>query len=169
MTTETPTPCQPSAAAGKYLSFKLARESYGVPVQKVREIIRLCAITPVPRVPHYIKGVINLRGKIIPVVDLRLKFETGPAEDTLHTCIIVVQHGALTNSTLSGLIVDAVEEVANIGANEIEPPPQFSADSAADHIVGMAKTRGSVKVLLDIDQVLSGSATNLAPRAPDQN
>ena len=142
--------------AGKHLTFVLGREHYGVPVLKVREIIRLCDITPVPQMPDYIKGVLNLRGKIIPVADLRVKFRLASTENTDLTCIVVVQVSlADQSSTLMGLIVDAVEEVANLTAADIEPTPDFGGDVQADYILGMAKVKGQVKALLDIDAVVS--------------
>lgn len=144
------------ALAGKYLTFVLGKECYGVPVLKVREIIRLCDITPVPQMPEYIKGVLNLRGKIIPVADLRIKFKLGSVENTKHTCIVVVQV-ILSDNTITpiGLIVDAVEEVVNVAGAEIEPTPDFGTALDADYILGMAKVKGSVKTLLDIDKVVS--------------
>lgn len=142
--------------AGKHLTFVLGREHYGLPVLKVREIIRLCEITPVPQMPDYIKGVLNLRGKIIPVADLRVKFRLSNVENTDLTCIIVVQVSLADNSkTMMGLIVDAVEEVVNLTAAEIEPTPDFGGALQADYILGMAKIKGSVKALLDIDRVVS--------------
>lgn len=143
--------------AGKHLTFVLGREHYGVPVLKVREIIRLCDITPVPQMPDYIKGVLNLRGKIIPVADLRVKFRLASTENTDLTCIVVVQVSlADKTSTLMGLIVDAVEEVANLTAADIEPTPDFGGVVHAGYILGIAKVKGQVKALLDIDQVVSG-------------
>lgn len=155
------TPASPSVkntkgTVGKYLTFVLGQEAYGMPVLKVREIIRLCELTTVPQMPEYIKGVINLRGKIIPVVDLRVKFRLGDAHNTEHTCIVVVDV-ALTGAAFAqmGLIVDAVEEVVNIAASEIEPTPDFGMSLHADYILGMAKVKGRVKGLLDIDRVVT--------------
>lgn len=142
--------------AGKHLTFVLGREHYGVPVLKVREIIRLCDITPVPQMPDYIKGVLNLRGKIIPVADLRVKFRLASTENTDLTCIVVVQVAlADKTTTLMGLIVDAVEEVVNLAASDIEPTPDFGGTVEADYILGMAKVKGQVKALLDIDRVIA--------------
>ena len=144
------------AAAGKYLTFVLGRESYGIGVLRIREIIRLLDITAVPRMPAFVKGVINLRGKVIPVVDLRIKFQLSKAETTERTCIIVVQvHLPSGAKPQMGLIVDAVEEVANIAAAEIEETPDFGAALATDYILGMAKVKGAVKTLLDIDRVVA--------------
>ena len=156
MSTEAAQLVSGSGLAGKHLTFVLGHECYGVPVLKVREIIRLCDITPVPQMPDYIKGVLNLRGKIIPVADLRLKFRLAIVENTKHTCIVVVQV-ILPDNTLTpmGLIVDAVEEVVSLIESEIEPPPDFGTILDADYILGMAKVKGSVKTLLDIDKVVN--------------
>lgn len=142
--------------AGKHLTFVLGHEHYGLPVLKVREIIRLCEITPVPQMPDYIKGVLNLRGKIVPVADLRLKFRLASSKNTDLTCIIVVQISLPgKSSAIMGLIVDAVEEVVNIAAGDIEPTPDFGAALATDYILGIAKIKGAVKTLLDIDKVVA--------------
>jgi len=142
--------------AGKYLTFTLHDESYGIDVLKVREIIRLTNITVVPQMPAYVRGVINLRGKIIPVMDLRLRFGFAETAGTEHTCIIVVQV-KLTDgkATQLGLVVDGVEEVLNIAGADIEETPDFGGEIATNYIVGMAKVKGAVKTLLDIDGVVS--------------
>lgn len=145
--------------AGKYLTFTLHNESYGIDVLKVREIIRLTTITVVPQMPAYVRGVINLRGKIIPVMDLRLKFGFSEATSTEHTCIIVVQVKLPDGKPAQmGLVVDGVEEVANIAGADIEETPDFGGQIDTDYIVGMAKIKGAVKTLLDIDGVV-GSET----------
>lgn len=143
-----------ASLAGKYLTFRLSAESYGIVVLKIREIIRLQPITPVPQMPYYIKGVLNLRGKIIPIIDLRSKFGLQNIADTDHTCIIVVKVGGDANLQL-GLIVDAVDEVINISGNEIEPPPDFGTVLDTSFIMGVAKIKGAVKILLDIDRVVA--------------
>ena len=141
--------------AGKYLTFVLGHECYGIPVLKVREIIRLCDITPVPQLPPYIKGVVNLRGKIIPVADLRLKFKLASDQNTDLTCIIVVQVASPDNApTPMGLIVDGVEEVVNLAPADIAPTPDFGAALETDYFLGMGNIKGSVKILLDIDRVV---------------
>ncbi len=140
--------------AGKYLTFKLAKESFGIQVMQVREIIRLTNITAVPQMPHFIKGVINLRGRIIPVVDLRLKLGVDSIQDSEHTCIIVVQVAAAAGAKPMGLIVDAVEEVVNISAGDLEATPDFGTGVSAEGLLGMAKIKGEVKTLLDIDRIL---------------
>jgi len=151
-------PVRTRSAAGKYLTFKLGDESYGIVVLKIREIIKLTAITVVPQMPAYVKGVINLRGKIIPVSDLRLKFGLAESAPTQHTCIIVVQV-KLPEGKLSqmGLIVDAVEEVTNIAEADIEKTPDFGTSITTEAILGMAKIKNIVKTLLDIDRVFAGS------------
>jgi purine-binding chemotaxis protein CheW len=152
------------AAAGKYLSFVLGRESYGIEVLKIREIIRLVDITAVPQMPEYIKGVINLRGKIIPVIDLRLRFGFAEAATTERTCIVVVQVTASSGNNIQmGLVVDGVEEVLNISKSDIEDTPDFGSHFETEYLLGMAKVKGKVTALLDIDRVLATtSAQQLA-------
>jgi len=145
--------------AGKYLTFILGEEAYGIPVLKVREIIRFTAPTSVPQVPDYVKGVINLRGKIIPVVDLRLKLRIPVSEIGAHTCIIVVQVASATLAAKPmGMIVDGIEEVTQLSADEIEFAPSFATDLHTDHILGMAKVQNTVKTLLNIDTLLDSEA-----------
>lgn len=136
---------------GKYLTFVLGEEEYGLEILKVREIIGLMDITAVPQTPAFVKGVINLRGKVIPVIDLRLKFGMEEAEPTEETCIIVVDIGA----SLIGIFVDTVSEVLDVTADQIEPPPSFGSALETAFILGMGKIKGKVKILLDIDSVLS--------------
>jgi len=145
--------------AGKYLTFALHPESYGIDVLKVREIIRLTTITGVPQMPAYVRGVINLRGKIIPVMDLRSRFGFPDAASTNQTCIIVVQVKLPEGeATQMGLVVDGVEEVVTLTAADIEKTPDFGGQVSTDFIVGMAKIKGVVKPLLDIDRVLGAEA-----------
>ena len=141
--------------AGKYLVFHLGNEEFGIRVLKVREIMGVLDITAVPQTPAYVKGVINLRGKVIPVVDLRLKFGLPEAEYTQRTCIIVVQIQGGADKLLIGVIVDAVSEVLTLQAGEIEDTPDFGSGVATPYLLGMAKIKGKVKILLDIDKVLS--------------
>lgn len=144
-----------TSLAGKYLTVVLESEAYGIAVLKVREIIRLQKITPVPQMPPFVKGVINLRGRVIPIVDLRVKFGL-KAEFTERTCIVVVQVKLPTEQTVQmGLIVDSVEEVVTLAANEIEPTPDFGASISTEYLLGMAKVKGQVKTLLDIDRVVA--------------
>lgn len=140
---------------GKYLTFNLQAESYGIDVLKVREIIRLTPITSVPQMPAYIRGVINLRGKIIPVMDLRVRFEFANAANTEQTCIIVVQVKLPDGkATQMGLVVDGVEEVINIAEHDIEDTPNFGGQICTDYIIGIAKVKSLVKTLLDIDGIV---------------
>ncbi|MFZ0591849.1 MAG: chemotaxis protein CheW [Bryobacteraceae bacterium] len=140
---------------GKYLIFQLGREEFGTRVLTVREIMGIQDITAVPHTPTYVKGVINLRGKVIPVIDLRLKFGLPEAEYTPRTCIIVVQVQHENSQVLMGTIVDGVAEVLNLGTADIEDTPDFGHGVATPYLLGMAKTKGKVKILLDIDQVLN--------------
>ncbi len=146
------------ALAGKYLTVLIGGESYGIRVTKVREIIRLQKITPVPQIPSYVKGVINLRGRIIPVIDLRLKFNFTNIEDTERTCIVVSQVAVASSqgSVQMGLIVDGVEEVINLTATDIADTPEFGSTVDTTYILGMANVKGVVKTLLEIDRVVSG-------------
>ena len=140
---------------GKYLTFTLHHESYGIDVLKVREIIRHSNITAVPQMPAHIRGVINLRGKIIPVMDLRVRFEFPVTEDNEQTCIVVVQVKLTDGKTTAmGLLVDGVEEVINLNAADIEETPSFGGQICTDYIIGIAKVKGAVKALLDIDGIV---------------
>lgn len=137
--------------AGKFLSFFLKQEEYGIEILKVQEIIGILPITRVPRTPEFVKGVINLRGKIIPVTDLRAKFNMEEREETSETCIIVVQ----TNGLEIGVIVDKVSEVLDISDTEIEDVPSFGTDVSTDYLLGIGNTSGRVRLLLDIDRILT--------------
>lgn len=153
--------------AGKYLTFALHGESYGIDVLQVREIIRLTDITAVPQMPPYVRGVINLRGKIIPVLDLRVRFGFPDARRTDQTCIVEVQVKLPDGKTTAmGLIVDGVEEVLNIAAADIEETPDFGAQLDTECILGMAKIKGKVKGLLDIDKVVASEAALSIPKLP---
>jgi len=157
MTTLTST-ASTASLAGKYLTFVLGQACYGIPVLKVREIIRLTSVTAVPQMPAYVKGVINLRGKIIPVIDLRLKFGLEQVAATESNCIVVVQvNSSEQHSIQLGLAVDGVEEVCQFGGDDIEETPEFGSALDTTCILGMAKAKGAVKTLLDIDRVVCGS------------
>lgn len=145
-----------TAKSSKFLTFQLGEEIYGLDILKVKEIIGIMDITPVPQSPSYVKGVLNLRGKIIPVVDLRLKFGFEEREYTERTCIIVVELENADGKMLVGIIVDAVSEVTNISEADVEPTPEFGSSFSTDYIRGMAKIKGKVVILLDISLVLSG-------------
>ncbi len=140
---------------GKYLTFSLGEEEYGIGILKVKEIIGMMRITPVPQTPEYVKGVINLRGKVIPVIDLRLRFGMGENGYTERTCIVVVEIDGDACKLHIGIVVDSVSEVLNIRGADIEDTPSFGTTLNTQYILGMAKTGGGVKILLDIDQVLS--------------
>ena len=145
---------------GRYLTFSLGNESYGIPVLNVREIIRLCPITPVPRMPTHIKGVINLRGTVIAVLDLRAKFQLALGDYSDRACIIVVQlNGPDGTKTLMGAIVDAVEEVVQLRDDSIEPAPDFGGSPDTQYIMGVTTCTGSVKTLLDIQKIFLDDAS----------
>ncbi|MCB0368142.1 MAG: chemotaxis protein CheW [Bdellovibrionales bacterium] len=145
-----------TAKPGQFLTFKLLKEFYGVAIENIREINRVAEITPVPKTPHYIKGVMNLRGKIIPVVNLRARFGLPAEEYTRDTCIIVID----TPVGLVGLIVDSVKEVVTLDEKVIEPPPHLNQDSDSSFVTGMGKLEDKVLILVDVvaaftqDQIL---------------
>ena len=151
---------------GKYLTFELDAEEYGLEILKVKEIIGIMNITSVPQTPDYVKGVINLRGKVIPVIDLRLRFIMEPLEYNERTCIIIVDiAGTSGKKVMVGIVVDCVSEVLNIKGDEIEDAPSFGSRLNTEYILGMAKVRGGVKILLDIDQVLNAGELNILDKA----
>jgi purine-binding chemotaxis protein CheW len=141
--------------AGKYLTFGLGKEEFAIQVMRVREIMGVQEITAVPQTPVYVKGVINLRGKVIPVIDLRLKFGMPAQEYTQRTCIIVVRIDQEDTHLLTGIVVDEVSEVVNLQAGDIEDTPDFGRGVATPYLLGMAKLKGKVKILLDINRVMS--------------
>jgi purine-binding chemotaxis protein CheW len=146
--------------AGKYLTFGLGKEEFAIQVLRVREIMGVQEITAVPQTPAYVKGVINLRGKVIPVVDLRLKFGMPEQEYTQRTCIIVVQIELDGSRMLTGVVVDEVSEVLTMQAGDIEDTPEFGRGAASPYLLGMAKIKGKVKILLDINLVMSSQEFN---------
>ena len=158
--------CEPAAQGepireGKYLTFVLGLEEYGIGIRKVKEIIGMLPITPVPRTPEHLKGVINLRGKVIPVVDLRVKFGMKEKEYSERTCIIVVEVRGSSGPVLMGIVVDAVSEVLNIRKSDIEDPPTFRGKGDPGYILGLAKTGKTLKILLDIDRVFPHEGNSL--------
>lgn len=156
----------PASREGKYLTFELDAEEYGLEILKVKEIIGIMNITSVPQTPDYVKGVINLRGKVIPVIDLRLKFIMEPLEYNERTCIIIVDiAGTSGKKVMVGIVVDSVSEVLNIKGDEIEDAPSFGSSLSTEYIMGMAKVKGCVKILLDIDQVLNAEELNILDKA----
>ncbi len=144
-----------AAVAGKYLTFVLGDETYGLEILKVQEIIGMMNVTHVPRTPAFVRGVINLRGKVIPVIDLRLKFDMEGREDTDRTCIIVVQVVRDGQTVTMGIIVDEVSEVLDIAEGQIEAPPALGTSVETQFILGMGKIGQKVVMLLDIDRVLT--------------
>ena len=150
---------------GKYLTFILGQETYGIGILKVKEIIGMMPITAVPRTPVFVKGVINLRGKVIPVTDLRLKFDMESIKYSERTCIIVVEIDSNDSTVLIGIVVDGVSEVLNIKEDVIEETPAFGARLNTEYILGMAKIEGGVKILLDIDRVLNGDEISILEKA----
>jgi len=139
--------------AGKYLTFFLVSEEYGVEILKVREIIGRMPITPVPLISKYVRGVINLRGKIHPIMDLKIKFGMDQSEITDETCIIVIK----TASLMMGILVDKVSEVVNVASGDIEDTPSFGADVNTEYLLGVGKTGGNVRLLLDIEKIITAS------------
>ena len=153
---------------GKYLTFTLAEEEYGIGILKIKEIIGMMPITTVPQTPEFVKGVINLRGKVIPVIDLRLRFGMGEIDYTERTCIIVVdvvEIDGQAGTVLIGIVVDSVSEVLNIKGDDIEDTPTFGTKLNTEYILGMAKMEGGVKILLDIDRVLNSEEIAVLEKA----
>jgi purine-binding chemotaxis protein CheW len=151
--------------AGKYMTFKLGAERYGVEILKVREIIGLMDVTRVPRAPDHVRGVVNLRGKVVPVVDLRRKFGMPACEPTDLSVIVVVQYALEGSVVTMGVLVDEVLEVRSLDAEHIEPPPELGETTMdAQCILGVGKTDRSVVFLLDIGRAL-GATADAAPRA----
>jgi purine-binding chemotaxis protein CheW len=150
---------------GKYLTFSMADEEYGIGILKIKEIIGMMSITTVPQTPEFVKGVINLRGKVIPVIDLRLRFGIASIDYTERTCIIVVEIEGSAGTVQIGIVVDSVSEVLNIKGEDVEETPTFGAKLDTDYILGMAKMEGGVKILLDIDKVLSAEDLSVLEKA----
>ncbi len=142
--------------AGLYLTFTLEEETYGLPILLVQEIIQLAPITAIPRAPEFIRGIINLRGKVIPVVDLRRKFKMAQVQDTPQTCIVVVEVSREEKTIIMGIVVDHVAEVLNVPAGQIDPPPSFGLSENTEFILGMGKVGDKIIMLLDISRVLLG-------------
>ena len=165
VTTNNQTVQNVSGRQGKYLTFSLAEEEYGIGIIQIKEIIGMMPVTSVPQTPEFVKGVINLRGKVIPVIDLRLRFCMAASDYTERTCIIVVEIEGDTSTIVLGIVVDSVSEVLNINEQDIEDSPAFGTKLNTDYILGMAKTEGGVKILLDIDCVLTSSEINMIETA----
>ncbi|ETR72227.1 MAG: Chemotaxis protein cheW [Candidatus Magnetoglobus multicellularis str. Araruama] len=143
---------------GKYLTFSLEDEEYGIAIVKVKEITQMLNVTPVPHTPNYVKGVVNLRGKVIPVMDLRVRFSMHEIEYNDRTCIIVVEIYADDEVIQVGNVVDSVTEVLNVTEENIDEPPTFGTKVDTEFILGLANIEGNVKILLDIDKVANINA-----------
>jgi purine-binding chemotaxis protein CheW len=141
--------------AGKYLTFLMGKEVYGLEILKVQEIIGMMPVTHVPKTPDFVRGVINLRGKVIPVIELRRKFGMESRGDTERTCIVVVEVAWSAGTVTMGMLVDEVSEVLNVTTEQIEEPPSFGACVDTDFILGMGKVGAKVVILLDVDRVLA--------------
>ncbi|MCP5002886.1 MAG: chemotaxis protein CheW [Planctomycetes bacterium] len=149
---------------GKFLTFVLSEEVYGIKIHKVREIMAVIDITPIPQSPDYLKGVINLRGKVIPVIDLRLKFSMPETEFTHETCIIVVEF----DSKHIGIVVDSVSEVIEIKNDQVGDTPQFGQDLDTSFIMGLGKVKEKIIILLDIDNVLSSDELKIVEQSTSE-
>jgi len=154
-----------TATAAKYLTFALGNEEYAVGVLKVREIIKMMDITAVPQVPPYVKGVVNLRGRVIPVVDLRLKFGLPAVEYSERTCIVVVEPGLQDGAALMGLIVDAVSDVLTIATDDLTDAADVCGSKEPGYVESLARVKGRVKILLNIDRLLLSDGGNFARAA----
>ncbi len=154
-----------SSYEGKFLTFVLGNEEYGIEILMVREIIGIMEITPVPQTPDYVKGVINLRGKVIPVIDQRIKFSMPEVQQTQETCVIVVD----VKESLIGILVDSVSEVLDIGREEIEATPHFGQEIDTQFIMGLGKTKGKLIILLDIEKVLTTEEIKMVEELSKEN
>ena len=147
----------------QYLTFILGEEMFAIGILAIREIIEYGHLTEVPMTPPFIRGVINLRGAVVPVVDLAIRFDQAPREVTKRTCIVIVEISSDNGHQEMGIVVDAVSEVLEIPAADIEPPPQFGAKIRIDFISGMAKIDGKFVVMLDVDKILSIDEITIVP------
>jgi purine-binding chemotaxis protein CheW len=153
---------------GKYLTFSIGDEEYGISILKIKEIIGMLPITTVPQTPEFVKGVINLRGKVIPVIDLRLRFSMKAIPYTERTCIIVVEVEGEENTIQTGIVVDSVSEVLNIKDDEIADTPTFGMNMNTEYILGIAKMEDSVEILLDINKVMNVGEINALKDSTDR-
>ena len=152
----------------QYLTFKLSEEVFGVDVAQVREILDFIKITKVPQTPDFMCGVINLRGSVVPVVDMRLKFGMEKTETTVNTCIVVVEVNLEGENTVLGALVDSVQEVFELGPSEIEPAPRIGTKLKTDFIKGMGKRDDKFIILLDIDKVFSSEELMIVNQAQEK-
>lgn len=148
------------AIAGKYLTFRLGTEEYGLEILKVQEIIGLMPITKVPKLPSFIRGILNLRGKLIPVIEMRSRFGMESVPDHSRTCIVVIQVGTLNSTMTMGIVVDGVNEVVYIAEDQLSSPPILGREIEMEYVLGLAKLPSRVILLLDIDRILTGSEAN---------
>jgi purine-binding chemotaxis protein CheW len=148
-------PTVPTDRIGQYLSFKLDGELFAMDIAKVREVIDRTELTRIPRMPEFMRGVINLRGSVVPVVDLRMKFGIGQVEMTVETCIVVLEVNVDDEATIVGALVDAVEEVFELDPSRVEPPPKMGTRLNTEFIEGMGRLDDEFAILLDADRVFS--------------
>jgi purine-binding chemotaxis protein CheW len=148
-----------AAGVSQYLTFRMAGEEYAIGIRRVREIIQLDAVTRVPSAPAWIRGVVNLRGGVVPVVDLAVKFGMEPAALTRWTCLVIVEARFGGESVVTGLLADTVSQVMELGEGDIEPPPSFGTRLGGDHLLGMARQGSRFALLLDIDRILHDGDT----------
>lgn len=153
---------------GQYLTYKLADEIFALDIAKVREVLDFTSITKVPQTPPYMCGVINLRGSVVPVIDMRLKFGMSKTEQTVNTCIIITEIQLEDETTVLGALADSVQEVLNLGAGQIEPPPKIGTGLNTDFIKGMGKQDDQFIIILDIDKVFSADELALTQMAASQ-
>ena len=154
---------------GQYLTYKLADEIFALDIAKVREVLDFTSITKVPQTPAYMCGVINLRGSVVPVSDMRLKFGMDKTEQTVNTCIIITEIQLENETTVLGALADSVQEVLNLGAGQIEPPPKIGTGLNTDFIKGMGKQEDQFIIILDIDKVFSADELALTQLAAGQS
>ena len=152
----------------QYLTFKLEEEIFALDISKVREVLDFTAITKVPRTPEFMRGVINLRGNVVPVVDMRLKFGMTKTENTVNTCIIIVEIHLDGETTVLGALADAVQEVRELGSGQIEPAPKIGTRLKTDFIQGMGKQGEGFIIILDIDRVFSADELSLVQEAGER-
>jgi len=153
----------------QYLTFRLAQETFAVDVAKVREILDFVAITKVPQTPDFMRGVINLRGSVVPVVDMKLKFGMEPTEKTVNTCIIVLEVIIENETTIVGALADSVQEVVELDPSQIEPPPRIGMKLSIDFIKGMGKLNDDFVIILDTDKIFSFDEGTVLAEMADSN
>jgi purine-binding chemotaxis protein CheW len=153
----------------QYLTFRLAQETFAVDVAKVREILDFVAITKVPQTPNFMRGVINLRGSVVPVVDMKLKFGMEPTEKTVNTCIIVLEVIIEGETTIVGALADSVQEVVELDPSQIEPPPRIGMKLSINFIKGMGKLNDNFVIILDTDKIFSFDEGTVLAEMTDSN